>query len=170
MSRRENVFTQLGTANYKIAQLLCKDEDLRRYLKYSIENPMDSNLETPALEDVWNNNIRTKPLIHLDELRESFCLVTWDYGSVGYNTDFSSLALHGYPQYFAKGRIYKGGRPRKIRRRCHLYFLRCTYLCRHYSRRGDHDGAAGHLSDSSHAFQSFHSCWLLHDDRHRRNA
>ena len=92
--KRENVFTQLGSANYKIAQLLCKDEDLRRYLKYSIENPMDESLPIPPLEDVWKNNIRIKPLLHLDELRESFALVSWDYGSVGYNSDFSSLALH----------------------------------------------------------------------------
>lgn len=90
---RETIFTQLGKAAIKIAKLLSEDQSLCRLLKYNVENPFDTALSDITKEEVYDKNVRLRPLIRLDELSENFVLVSWNYGETDYNQDTGILTL-----------------------------------------------------------------------------
>ena len=93
MANRETIFSQLGSALTKIARILSGNVELARYLKYMDEEPLSDTFPDPQKTDIYDHNIRYRPLIRLDELHEAFCIIAWTYGSVGYNMDFGTAML-----------------------------------------------------------------------------
>lgn len=93
VKKQETIFTQIGAAATKIVQKLSSNKELGRYLKYMVIDPLDPSLEEVTFSDLLNKNIRSHPLLRLDELTEGFIIVSWDTGSIGENLDFSTLTL-----------------------------------------------------------------------------
>lgn len=93
MANRETIFSQLSSALTKIVKLLCSNEELGRYLRYMDQEPLSDKFPAPKRDELFDHNIRFRPLIRLDELHEAFIIAAWTYGSVGYNTDFGTAML-----------------------------------------------------------------------------
>lgn len=87
------LFEDLGRALNKIAQKLCKNEDLCRLLTDMSDDPLDKSKAYDISEPLLEKNIRIKPKVNPNECTEAFLVISIPSFSPSDNIDFNDATV-----------------------------------------------------------------------------